>query len=113
MSLISRDLERFEAELIYNEKVLGAIETNLSFLKNKNIIVSLAEYKKIKQQYKLVMMKIEYYVSRLGPLKSVLVLKENNHKEEMKRFEEIYSLQFKNNVLEFPSEQRRQEEANP
>ena len=29
ISLISRDLERFESELVYNEKALMAIETNI------------------------------------------------------------------------------------
>ena len=113
MSLLNRDLERFEAELVYNEKVLTAVDTNINFLKTKSIVVSLSEYKKIQQQKKLVLMKMDYYLSKLKPVYKALKILEDEYKQEMELFEKLYSLQFKSNILEFPSEQRRQEETNP
>ena len=107
ISLISKDLERFKNELLYNIRMKRVIEDNLEFLRNTEAAVSLTEFKKIKQQYKLVETRITLYQGKIRPLEQALNVKESNYQEEMKRFEEIYKLQFKNNILEFPYERRK------
>jgi hypothetical protein len=107
LNLLSKDLERFNFELIYNEKMLKITLENLDFLKTSNAAISLTEYKKIKQQKKLIEMRIKYYKQKIQPLEQMLNRKEDNHKKEMERFEYLYRMQFKNNILEFPCDRRK------
>jgi hypothetical protein len=107
LNLLSKDLERFNFELIYNEKMLKITLENLDFLKTSNATISLTEYKKIKQQKKLVEMRIKYYKQKIQPLEQMLNRKEDTHKKEMERFEYLYRMQFKNNILEFPCDRRK------
>lgn len=107
LSILSKDLERFKSELIYNQKVLLKIEENIYFLKNSSVAVSLSEFKKIKQHKHLVETKIEYYVNKIKPLEQVFNKKENFHKQEMERFESMYRMQFKNNILEFSNGRKK------
>lgn len=108
LCLISRDLERFESDLLYNQQVIRSIEENVEFLRNSTAAVSLSEYKKIKQQQNLIETRIKYYIAKIQPLKQALGKKETFHKEEMQRFEEAYRMQFRNNVLEFPDDRRKE-----
>jgi hypothetical protein len=107
LNLLSKDLERFNFELTYNQKMLEATLENLDFLKSSNATISLNEYKKIKQQKKLIEMRIKYYKQKIYPLEQILNRKEDNHKKEMERFEYLYRMQFKNNILEFPCDGRK------
>lgn len=107
LNLISKDLNRFKNELLYNQKMQKIIEENLDFLKTTTAAVSLPEFKKIKQQQSLVENRVKYYKSKVTPLEQVLGKKETFHKEEMERFEELYRMQFENNVLEFPNDRRK------
>lgn len=107
LNLLSKDLERFKFELAYNEKMLEATLENLDFLKSSDIIISMPEYKKIIQQKKLIEMRIKYYKEQIYPLEKILNRKEDTHKKEMERFEYLYRMQFKNNVLEFPCDRRK------
>lgn len=107
LSILSKDLDYFETELLFNKRILRSIKENISFLKNESMIVSFSEYKKIKQQKKLIEARIDYYTSKIGPLKHIVNMKEINHKEEMKKFEYAYRMQFKNNILEFPGDRRK------
>lgn len=107
LNLLSKDLERFNFELIYNEKMLKITLENLDFLKTSNAAISLTEYKKIKQQKKLIEMRIKYYKQKIQPLEQMLNRKEDSHKKEMERFEYLYRMQFKNNILEFPCDRRK------
>lgn len=105
--IISKDLERFKNELFYNKKMLKMIKENIDFLQTSNVTVSLSEFKKIKQQKKLVETRIKYYNEKIQPLQQMLIRKEVSHKEEMKKFEKAYRLQFENNILEFPNDRRK------
>lgn len=107
LNLLSKDLERFNFELSYNQKMLEITLENLNFLKNTEAAISLSEFKKTKQQQKLIEMRIKYYREKIFPLEQMLNIKEDNHKKEMERFEYLYRMQFKNNVLEFPSDRRK------
>lgn len=107
LNLLSKDLERFNFELIYNQKMLEATLENLDFLKTTEAAISLSEFKKTKQQRKLIEMRIKYYKQKIYPLEQMLNIKEDNHKKEMERFEYLYRMQFKNNVLEFPCDRRK------
>ena len=107
LNLLSKDLERFKFELAYNEKMFEITLENLNFLKASDIIISMPEYKKIMQQKKLIEMRIKYYKDQIYPLEQILNRKEDNHKKEMERFEYLYRMQFKNNVLEFPGDRRK------
>ena len=107
LCMISKDLERFKNELEYNKIMLKKIEENIDFLHNTKAAVSLNEFRKIKQQKKLVETRIKYYRQKVQPLEQMLIKKEMFHKEEMERFERAYRLQFENNVLEFPHEKRK------
>ena len=107
LNLLSKDLERFNFELTYNQKMLEVTLENLDFLKSSNATISLNEYKKIKQQKKLIEMRIKYYKQKIYPLEQILNRKEDNHKKEMERFEYLYRMQFKNNILEFPCDGRK------
>jgi len=105
--MISKDLERFKNELFYNKKMLKMIKENIDFLQTSNVTVSLGESKKIKQQKKLVETRIKYYNEKIQPLQQMLIRKEVSHKEEMKKFQKAYRLQFENNILEFPNDRRK------
>ena len=107
LNILSKDLERFKAELFYNLKMLTATNENLHFLKTSNAAVSLTEYKKIIQQKKLLEMRVQYYKQKIQPLEQVVDRKEDYLKEDMKVFEEVYRDQFKNNILEFPHDRRK------
>lgn len=107
LCMISKDLERFKNELTYNQIMLARIEENINFLQTSNAAVSLNEFKKIKQQKKLVETRIKYYKQKVQPLEQMLMRKETFHKEEMERFEKAYRLQFQNNILEFPYDRRK------
>lgn len=107
LNLISRDLERFSAELQYNETMLNHTLENLNFLTTCEIAISLPEFKKIKQQQHLLEMRIQYYRQKIQPLEQMLNRKEDLHKKEMEKFEHLYRMQFKNNVLEFRSDRRK------
>jgi hypothetical protein len=107
LNLLSKDLERYNFELIYNEKILEMTLENLNFLKTSTAAISLNEYKKIKQQKKLAEMRIKYYKQKIYPLEQILNKKEDNHKKELERFEYLYRMQFKNNILEFPCDRRK------
>ena len=107
LSLLSKDLERFNFELIYNQKMLEITQENLFFLKNNPVTISLNEFKKIKQQKKLIEMRIKYYRQKILPLQKTVLQKEEHHKKEMERFEYLYRMQFKNNILEFPCDRRK------
>ena len=107
LNLLSKDLERFNFELTYNQKMLEVTLENLEFLKSSNATISLTEYKKIKQQKKLIEMRVKYYKQKIHPLEQILNRKEDNHKKEMERFEYLYRMQFKNNILEFPCDRRK------
>ena len=108
LSILSKDLERFKIELNYNLKMKETTEENVEFLKNSKAAVSLSEYRKIKQQKHLVDVRIKYYRSKIQPLEQILDRKEDFHKKEIERFEEVYRLQFKNNILEFPNDRRKE-----
>ena len=101
LNLLSKDLERFKAELFYNIKMLDSTNENISFLKNSDAAVSLSEYRKIKQQKVLLDMRVRHYSQKISPLEQVLDIKEKYLDEDMKKFEEVYRIQFTNNVLEF------------
>ena len=105
--MISKDLERFKNELTYNKKMFKTIAENINFLKTSKAAVSLNEFRKIKQQKKLVETRIKYYKTKIQPLEQMLLRKEAFHKEEMERFEKAYRLQFENNILEFPNDRRK------
>jgi hypothetical protein len=107
LNILSKDLERFNFELNYNKKMLQITLENLNFLKTGDSAVSLSEFKKIKQQKNLIEMRIKYYKQQIYPLEQILSTKENNHKKEMERFEYLYRMQFKNNILEFPCDGRK------
>lgn len=107
LNLISRDLDRFNAELQYNEIMLTHTLENLQFLTDEACTISLPEFKKIRQQKKLIEMRIDYYKQKIQPLEQMLAKKEDFHKKEMERFEYLYRMQFKSNVLEFPSDRRK------
>lgn len=107
LNLLSKDLERFNFELSYNQKMLEITLENLNFLKSTETAISLPEFKKIKQQKKLIEMRIDYYKGQIFPLEKMLNIKEDNHKKEMERFEYLYRMQFKNNILEFPCDRRK------
>lgn len=108
LCMISKDLERFKTELTYNQIMLARLDENINFLKTSNVAVSLSEYKKIKQQKKLIETRVKYYRTKVQPLEQMLVRKETFHKEEMERFEKAYRLQFQNNILEFPDVRRKE-----
>lgn len=108
LCMISKDLERFKTELTYNQIMLARLDENINFLKTSNVAVSLSEYKKIKQQKKLIETRVKYYRTKVQPLEQMLVRKEIFHKEEMERFEKAYRLQFQNNILEFPDVRRKE-----
>ena len=57
--MISKDLERFKNELTYNRKMFKTIAENINFLKTSKAAVSLNEFRKIKQQKKLVETRIK------------------------------------------------------
>jgi hypothetical protein len=107
LCMISKDLERFRNELVYNQRMLSRIQENIDFLKTSKAAVSLNEFRKIKQQKKLVETRIKYYRTKVQPLEQMLLRKETFHKEEMERFERAYRLQFQNNILEFPHDRRK------
>lgn len=107
LCIIAKDLERFEKELLHNKTVFKKIEENIYFLKNSDAAVSLNEFKKIKQQKKLVKTRIKYYRNKIKPLKHSLLVKEKKYKEEMEKFEIAYRSQFENNILEFPNDKRK------
>jgi len=107
LNIISKDLKRFKNELLCNKQILKAIRENIEFLRTSNAAVSLSEFKKIKQHEKLVKTRIKYYETKTQPLGQILNRKEGFHKQEMKRFEKIYRMQFTNNLLEFPSDRRK------
>lgn len=100
---ISVDLERYKRDYTHNIKILKSLDENIEFLKSSRSAVSILEFKKIKLQKELVIKRIVHYQNKIKPLQKALDQKEFNHKEEMKRFEEIYKLQFENNILEFPN----------
>lgn len=108
LSIISKDLERFKIELSYNIKMQNSINENIYFLKNSKAAVSLSEFKKIKQQKKLVDTRVKYYIQKIQPLQQMLDSKESYHKKEIERFEHMYRMQFKNNILEFPRDKRKE-----
>jgi hypothetical protein len=107
LNIISRDLERFIAELQYNETMLQHTLENLNFLTTCEIAISLPEFKKIKQQQHLLEMRIQYYKQKIQPLEQMLDRKEDLHKKEMEKFEYLYRMQFKSNILEFRSDRRK------
>lgn len=107
LNILARDLDRLKEELAYNIKTQEDLCENINFLRNSNVIVSLSEYKKIKQHKKLVDQRIVHYKSKIGPLEQVVNRKESNIKEEMDVFERIYRTQFKSNILEFPYVRRK------
>lgn len=107
LNLLSKDLERYNFELTYNQKILEMTLENLHFLKTSNAAISLTEYRKIKQQKKLAEMRIKYYKQKIQPLEQILNKKEDNHKKELQRFEYLYRMQFKTNILEFPCDRRK------
>ena len=107
LCVISKDLERFKNELLYNQRLLKNTEENIEFLKETGVIVSLSEYKKIIQQHKLIKTRVEYYGSKVSPLEIKIARKEVYLEEELKKFEEVYRLQFENNILEFPNVSRK------
>jgi hypothetical protein len=106
--ILSKDLERFKIELLYNTKMLEATEENIDFLKTSDVVVSIGEYKKIKQQHDMYCKRVVYYKTKVQPLEQILEQKEDFHKKEIERFEKIYRLQFKNNILEFPHDRRKE-----
>jgi hypothetical protein len=107
LNIISRDLERFIAELQYNETMLQHTLENLNFLTTCEVAISLPEFKKIKQQQHLLEMRIQYYKQKIQPLEQMLDRKEDLHKKEMEKFEYLYRMQFKSNILEFRSDRRK------
>lgn len=107
LCIISKDLDRFKKEFIYNKKMYAKIKENIFFLQNTNVTVSLIEFKKIKQQKKLVKTRIRYYKEKIEPLEKILNKKEKYLEQEMEKFEMLYKQQFENNILEFPHEKRK------
>lgn len=108
LNLLSKDLERFKMELLYNQKMKKMIEENLDFLRTTTAAVSLLEFKKIKQQEALVNARVVYYKGKITPLEQALNTKEGFHKQEMERFERAYRMQFENNILEFRYDRRKE-----
>jgi len=109
LHIISKDLERYKNELIYNTLMLNKTNENIDFLKSKRKnSVSLSEFRKIKQQKKLLETRVVYYRQKIKPLEQALMAKEDFHKTEMEKFEEAYRMQFKNNILEFPDVRRKE-----
>ena len=112
LNILSKDLERFKIELSCNEKLLQITEDNIEFLKKSRAAVSLPEFRKIRQQRELAIMRIKYYKTKIQPLEQIVNRKDEFHRKEIKRFEEVYREQFKNNILQGPwveYEQRREE----
>lgn len=107
LNILSKDLERFKSELLYNQRMLEATDENVYFLRNSKAAVSLSEYRKIKQQKTLLEMKVKHYKQKIYPLENILDMKEKYLNEDMERFEEVYRMQFTNNVLEFPYDRRK------
>jgi predicted nucleic acid-binding Zn-ribbon protein len=107
LCMISKDLERFKNELTHNKNVLKKIRKNILFLKNSDAVVSLNEFRKIKQQKKLIKTRIRYYKNKIRPLEKTINIKEAKYKEEMEKFEIAYRSQFENNILEFPNDKRK------
>lgn len=108
LNILFRDLERLKIELVYNKKLQIDLNENINFLKNSAAAVSLSEFKKIKQQRNLVNQRIVFYNTKIEPLERIVNQKEENVKKEMDIFTEIYRMQFKNNVLEFPHDRRKE-----
>jgi len=102
LNILSRDLERLNAEYSYNIKLQKKINENIAFLKRDHVVVSLKEYKVIKQQKRLIDMRVKLYSKKVNPLKKIVKSKESKIKTEMDVFERVYRLQFKTNILEFP-----------
>jgi len=107
LGLLSTSLERYKRELTYNKKIYSDTIKNLNFLKKSKAAVSIKEYKKILQQNKLAGDRIIVFTQKIQPLRQLLERKEDDHKEEMKRFERAYRQQFKTNILEFPYDRRK------
>jgi len=107
LSILSKDLERYKNEHVYNTKLLSVLDENLFFLKNNDVTISIEEFKKIRQQKDIVLTRLAYYESKIKPLEQILDVKEGFQKKQMERFEHFYRMQFKNNILEFPSDRRK------
>jgi len=108
LNILSRDLERFKNELIINNKILTEINENYKFLKEEAKIVSIFAYRDIKRKRDDATRRIKYYKQRIQPLEQAVLRKEIEKEREMDVFEEIYRMQFKNNILEFCSERRKE-----
>ena len=107
LNILSRDLEAFKIQFVYNLRAKKQIDENINFLKSSKAAVSLSEYRKIKQQKALVEMRIKYYKQKIEPLERILNRKEDFLKEEVERFHKIYRMQFTNNILEFPDVRKK------
>ena len=107
LNILFRDLERLKEELLINKSLQDSLRENIDFLKTDGVIVSLSEFKKIKQQKKLVDMRVGYYITKIQPLEQIVDRKEEMVKNEMNVFEQLYRMQFKSNVLEFPDDRRK------
>ena len=107
LNILSRDLDSYKSQLLYNLRAKKQIDENIKFLKNSKAAVSLSEYRKIKQQKTLVEMRVKYYKQKIQPLEQILNRKEGFHKQEIERFHEMYRMQFTNNILEFPDVRKK------
>ena len=107
LNILSRDLDAYKAQLLYNLRAKKQVDENIHFLKTSKAAVSLSEYRKIKQQKNLVDMRIKYYKQKIQPLEQILNRKEDYHKKEIERFHEVYRMQFTNNILEFPNVRKK------
>lgn len=112
LSMVSKDIERFRAELVYNKIMLEKLIDNINFLQKNNVTVSINEFKKIKQQKKLAENRVKYYIQKLQPLEQIFSKKQEYCNKQMEKFEHIYRLQFENNILEFPYERQKKVQDN-
>lgn len=110
--MVSKDIERFKAELVYNKIMLEKLMDNINFLQKNNVTVSINEFKKIKQQKKLAENRVKYYIQKLQPLEQIFSKKQEYCNKQMEKFEHIYRLQFENNILEFPYERQKKVQDN-
>lgn len=107
INLLSKDIEKLETEFFYTKKKINLFLENINFLKNSEVVVSLSEYKKIKTEYLHNFGYLYNVEKKINFLKTDLLKKEKNYEQEMLRFQHLYRLQFRSNILEFPSERRQ------
>jgi hypothetical protein len=106
INLLSKDIEKLETEFFYVKKKIELSHENLVFLKEREVVVSISEYKKIKKEHINSFYYLKKVESKIMQLTKELSKKEINYKYELIRFEDLFRLQFRSNILEFPNDRR-------